>query len=169
MRHVSMRFQFGSKICPRLKSFLWRIGRQGARSATWIGGQPWELGIDRVARKNALMDPPLGATNIPTTNTLAMSYRCLKRMPGCEGLWLRYRTSSSEISRIEGDGHRAPKDHKGPAGKTARVKSSSLGAVGAIPLMFTQSTSLSIEYRSNDDSDRTPPGTISKSRHATWG
>jgi hypothetical protein len=106
MRRVSMRFQFGPKICPRLKSILSQIAKQGGVRLPGLGDQPWELGIHRIARKDALMDRPQGATNIPTTNTLAMSYRCLKRMPGFEGLWLRYRTSSSETSWIKGDGHR---------------------------------------------------------------
>jgi len=38
MRRLSRRFQFGPKICPRLKSLSLLIGRLGARSATGIGG-----------------------------------------------------------------------------------------------------------------------------------
>jgi hypothetical protein len=34
-----------------------------------------------------------GMTNLPTTFT-----RSLKRMPGCEGFWFSYRTSSSKTS-----------------------------------------------------------------------
>ena len=44
------------------------------------------------------MNRHFGVTNTPTTFT-----RCLRRMPGFEGFWFSYRTSSAETSFTQGN------------------------------------------------------------------
>jgi hypothetical protein len=103
MRRVSIRFQFGPKICPRLKS-LWRRIRLGSIRLLELGSWPWDKHIYHRASKHAVMDRRLGATKLPATSTRTTLSRCLRRMPGFEALWLSYQKSFSETSWIEGDG-----------------------------------------------------------------
>jgi hypothetical protein len=51
-----------------------------------------------VNRHFGLTNKPIGLTNTPETFS-----RCLRRMPGFEGFWFSYRTSSAETSPTQGN------------------------------------------------------------------
>ena len=87
---------FGLKFALRLNSLHGKATRGSL--AIELGYWPWEQNIRSVTSKAALVNRHFGMTNTPKTFS-----RCLRRMPGFEGFWFSYRTSSAETSFTQGN------------------------------------------------------------------
>src|SRR6202049_1184929 len=76
------------------------VGNKEGRNIKQSGMTKTPTALFRSLRKMPFegMNRHFGVTNTATTCT-----RCLRRMPGCEGFWFRYPTSSAETSFTQGN------------------------------------------------------------------